>query len=52
MATQCLSTEYLCMLTNNLSDRVKFFCVFPHCPAIVWIPSFGGMTIECEGESS
>ena len=52
MATQCLSTEYLCLLTNNLPDRVKFFPSNSHHPAIVWIPSFDGMTIECEGKSS
>ncbi len=60
MATQCLSTDDLCLLTNNLPDRVKFPDISPHRPAEFWIPSFDGMTtgcrsdrtIDCEGESA
>ena len=47
MATQCLSTDDLCLLTNNLPDRVKSSDTFPHYPASFWIPSFEGMTTGC-----
>lgn len=46
MATPRLSTEYLCLLTNNLSDRVKFPDISHLCPAEVWLPSFEGMTMK------
>ncbi len=52
MASQCLSTDDLCLLTNNLPNRVKFPNISPHYPASFWIPSFEGMTTGCEGESA
>lgn len=50
MASQCLSTDDLCLLTNNLPTRVKFPEISPHRPAKVWIPSFEGMTRNCGEE--
>ncbi len=52
MASQCLSTDDLCLLTNNLPDRVKFPEISPHRPTEFWIPACAGMTTGCEGESA
>ena len=47
MASQCLSTDDLCLLTNNLPNRVKFFCVSPPWQTLFWIPACAGMTTGC-----
>ena len=46
MATPRLSTEYLCLLTNNLSHRKISPETSPHYPAGFWIPAFEGMTMK------
>jgi len=50
MATPRLSTDELCLLTNNLPYRENFPETSPHDPAKFWRPSCEGRAIYCAGD--